>query len=315
MISNIYANNKYDFIDLIFKNKEDLISYLKNAKTSIAFSDEILSSQDVSESRTNFTKTSSYDEAFKLFEYGWYEDFEKFLSLKKQIDKSFPYLIKKSSYFNHMCGNVPNVFNAINNIPLSMRKLYKDDNVQKIITVYYNCSTPWFTTKEQIYMNGLLTLSLIDFFDSLGFRVNLNFFEISVSGNQVLHIDMTFKSPGEKINLQKFYFPFCHPSFLRRIIFRVMETTKELKGSWTMGYGRCMNNDEVKELLKLDENCIFINWPKEMGVEGKNVSDDIQSFLEKISLKNYIKVNDNEYKIYDQYNTLYQNNLYRKRKN
>lgn len=299
MISNVYSNNGYDFYEQRFKNRQDLISYLKNAKTSIAFSSRELASHKNSDGYDEWTKTKSFEEALKLFEYGWYEDFDKFLVQKKQIDKHFPYVAKKKTYHNYVCGSVPNVVNAINNLPLSMRKIYDSNNLQNIITINYNCSYPWFTTQNQIFNNGLLTLSLIDFFDSLGYRVDLRFYDISKTGNQILYIDTILKSSGEKINLQKFYFAFCNPSFLRRIIFRVTETTQGLSSGWTRGYGKCMPTDEIKKILGIDENNIFINWPEQMGVKGKNIEEDIEAFLNTIILGDYIKIDEERFNICD----------------
>lgn len=299
MISNVYSNNEYDFFEQRFKNRQDLISYLKDAKTSISFSSRELVSHKICDYHDEWTKTKSFEEALKLFEYGWYEDFDKFLVQKRQIDKYFPYVAKKKIYHNYVCGSVPNVVNAINNLPLSMRKIYDDNNSQNIITINYNCSYPWFTTQNQIFNNGLLTLSLIDFFDSLGYRVDLRFYEISKTGNQILYIDIILKSSGEKINLQKFYFAFCNPSFLRRLIFRVIETTQGLSSGWTGEYGRCMPTDEIKKILGIDENIIFINWPEQMGVKGENIEEDIEAFLNTIILGDYIKIDEERFNICD----------------
>lgn len=299
MISNVYSNNGYDFFEQSFKNRSDLISYLKNAKTAMAFSSTELSSYKNSADYNEWTKTKSFEEALKLFEYGWYEDFDKFLVQKKQIDRHFPYVAKKKIYHNYICGSVPNVVNVINNLPLSMRKIYDNNNTQNIITINYNCNYPWYTTQNQIFNNGLLTLSLIDFFDSLGYRVDLRFFEISKTGNQILYIDIILKSSGEKINLQKFYFAFCNPSFLRRIIFRVIETTQGLSCDWTSRYGRCMPTDEIKKILGINENNIFINWPEQMGVKGENIEEDIEAFLNTIILGDYIKIDEERFNICD----------------
>lgn len=299
MKSNIYSNNGYDFFEQKFKSRQDLISYLKNAKTSFAFQGIELASHKVSADNTEWTKTKSFEEALKLFECGWYEDFDKFLVQKRQIDKYFPYVSRKKAYHNYVCGGVPNVVNAINNLPLSMRKIYENNNSQNIITIYYNCSYPWFTTQKQIFNNGLLTLSLIDFFDSLGYRVDLRFYEISKTGNQILYTDIILKASGEKINLQKLYFAFCNPSFLRRIAFRVVETTQDLNRQWTFGYGRYMQTKEIKKILRVNENNIFINWPEQMGVKGENIEEDIKAFLNKVILGNYIKVDEERFNICD----------------
>ena len=52
MESNVYSNNKYDFFEQRFKNRQDLISYLKTAKTSITFLSRELISHEVSDHTT-----------------------------------------------------------------------------------------------------------------------------------------------------------------------------------------------------------------------------------------------------------------------
>lgn len=299
MKSYNYSNDGYELFEQKFKSRQDLISYLKNAKTSLVFKFRQIGSYMISESSTEWTKTRSFDEALNLFECGWYQDFDKFLTQKKQIDKYFPYVAKKKSYHNYVCGSVPNVVNAINNLPLSMRKIYDDNHQQNIITIYYNSGYPWVTTQNQIFNNGLLTLSLIDFFDSLGYRVDLKFCVLLKTGNQLLHIDTVLKSAGEKINLQKVYFAFCNPSFARRLMLRVIETTQGLDTQWTCGYGECIQTDEIKKILGINDNNIFINWPAQMGVKGENIEEDIESFLTTVLLKDYIKIDDERYNICD----------------
>ena len=295
MRSKIYSNDEYDIFEQIFMNREDFISYLKSAKITAFFA-----SRPASNSEGNdWYATKSFDEAMKLFEYGWYADFDTFLARKKQIDRYFPYITRKKSYFNNVCGSVPNVVNAINNLPMSMRKIYNNTNTQNIIRINYNCSTSCITSKSQIFNNGLLTLSLIDFFERLNYRIDLNFFEISKLGNQILYVNITLKSPGEKINLQKLYFAFCNPSFLRRLIFRVTETTLGLSREWFRGYGRVMKTEEIRKILGISETNILINGPMNMGVKGQKIEDDINSFIDVLSLGNYVKVNEKEFNIHD----------------
>lgn len=114
-----------------------------------------------------------------------------------------------------------------------------------------------------------------------------------------MFIDIILKSPGERINLQKFYFAFCNPSFLRRLIFRVTETTQGLRNGWISGYGRCMPTNEIKKILGIDKNNIFINWPAEMGVEGKNIEEDIKAFLDATVLGDYIKIDEERFNVFD----------------
>jgi len=133
----------------------------------------------------------------------------------------------------------------------------------------------------------------------MGYRVNLKFYEIAKVGNQILYIDMILKSAGERINLQKFYFAFCNPSFLRRIILRVKETTPGLDRLWRNSYGYCMDKTEIKKILGIEENNIFINWPQQMGVKGENIEEDIENFLNRIILGDYIKIDEERFNICD----------------
>ena len=61
-----------------------------------------------------------------------------------------------------------------------------------------------------------------------------------------------------------------------------------------------MPTDEIKKILGIDENNIFINWPDQMGVKGNNIEEDIESFLNAITLKDYIRLDENKYNICDE---------------
>jgi len=60
-----------------------------------------------------------------------------------------------------------------------------------------------------------------------------------------------------------------------------------------------MPTDEVKKILNISDNNIFINWPEQMGVEGINLESDIRSFLDAIILKDYIKIDEDKYCVCD----------------
>ena len=298
MKKNVYSKDGYRFIDIEFDNRRDFIDYLKTAKTSLTFWGTELASMKISVERFEFTSTTNFNEALILFENGWYEEFENFLNLKKQVDKLMPYVSLKKRFENRVSGFIPNVPNAIRNLPNSMRKTCIVNN-GKSINVYVNSSYPWTVKKEQINHLGVLTLSLLDFLDSIGYRTNLTTFCISESANQILYIKNDLKKAGDGQNLQKYYFPFCHPSYLRRLMFRVNETTSELNKSWLSGYGRIIDIDRMKEVLKLDDNVILISNPYEIGIKGENLKDDIQAFLDYILLGRKLDFDETFYNIID----------------
>ena len=65
-----------------------------------------------------------------------------------------------------------------------------------------------------------------------------------------------------------------------------------------------METEEIKKILKINENNIFINWPEQMGVKGINIEEDIESFLNILILGDYIKIDNERFNICDDKNIL-----------
>lgn len=298
MKKSVYSKDKYRFIDIEFNNRRDFIDYLKKASTSLTFIGQELASMDTSNSGIEFTRTNSFNEALELFENGWYEEFNNFLNLKKQIDKLMPYVSLRRHFENKVYGSSPNVANAIMNLPNSMRKTCTINN-GKEMRIFVNLSYSWLTKKEEIMNLGVLTLSLIDFLENIGYRVNLTSFYIGESGNEMLFVKNDLKKAGDGQNIQKYYFAFCNPSYLRRLIFRVIETTNELGNSWINGYGRILLKDSIKNVLELSDNIIIISNPYEVGIKGKDLKEDIKAFLDYVLLGKKINLDEKNYTIVD----------------
>ncbi len=287
---NNYSQKGYEIFDISFSSKTDLIGYLKITKTSSTWSHQIIESKVENRDRLEFTGVMTFEQAINLFENGWYENFQQFLEAKKSIDKIFPYVIKNFEYKNSINGGIPNIFNAINNIPLNMRKKILEEK-KNIISIYVDASYPYYVSAETIFNYGVIILAFIDFFESLGYRVDLNFFEIAKSGNQVVYIKNRIKEVGEKINLQKVYFPFCHPAYLRRILFRVLETIEGVNKSFINGYGHVLEDTEIREILNLPDSSILFSLFS-CGIEGKDLLKDVQKMIEYIKLGSYVKYDD-----------------------
>jgi len=170
MISKNYSEKSYEMFDISFRGTTDFVNYLKNAQTSSTFSHSTLASLAKKEEYIEFSQTTSMEQAIEMFEYGWGDEFESFLSAKKQLDKIFPYIAKKLVLQNNVVGSIPNVFNAINNIPLTMRKKILEEK-KNIISVCVDASYPWWIKPNQLFNFGAIVLSCIDFFESMGYRV------------------------------------------------------------------------------------------------------------------------------------------------
>lgn len=73
--------------------------------------------------------------------------------------------------------------------------------------------------------------------------------------SQIHYAKFNLKSPGERLNIQKLFFPLCSPSFLRRLVFRLREVTPDITSNWSDSYGQTCNikSDNIVD----DANSMF----------------------------------------------------------
>ena len=277
----------YEFIHYSFDSIWSLVSYLKSAPNNKSFKKYCSETGDF-----DFTGTSSYSEAEQLCSTGGdMSDFEKFMGLKEKLDDSFIEKQTKMVQFNDFIGEVPNVPLYLQGYPLNMIRQEKQEFTEdKIIDIYFNISCPGYTSKNQIYNRGIIALSLIDYLESLGFKVNLHLFELSTSGDQLILYEFNLKEVDEPLDYRTLFFPLTHPSFLRRIIFKLLEKTPEAASYWQDGYGRPASQSLVEKVFNISEgNKIIINDPTEMGIRGDNLEEDMERCISSIGMKDKIE--------------------------
>lgn len=228
-----------------------------------------------------FTKTSSLDEAKDLFRYGCHEDFEKLVELKCTLEKYIKMSRMKTRQYNYYVGYAPDVKAYLEGNPLSM--LNREHPRRRHVDIYYNSAILGNVSTEQIFNRGAITLSLVEILENMGFSVGLYVFTMSSSNDQVHYAKFNLKSPNERLNIQKLFFPLCHPSFLRRLVFRLREETPDIESYWRDGYGRTCNDYMIREIIDLKDNDIVICQPDEMGVLGNNIVDDANSMFDYIN--------------------------------
>ncbi len=248
-----------------------------------------------------FTKTRSYDEAKDLIKYGYHEDFEKLVELKATLEKYIKMSRMKTRQYNYYVGYAPDVKAYLEGNPLSM--LNKETPKRKHVDIYYNSAILGDVSTEQIFNRGAITLSLVEILENMGFSVGLHVFTMSKCNSQVHLAKFSLKEPNERLNIQKLYFPLCHPSFLRRLVFRLREITPDIETAWSDGYGRTCNDYLIREYIDLKDNDIVICQPDEMGVLGHNIVDDANSmfdYINKFEGKDFIldKISTEEVRTY-----------------
>ena len=285
---DVYKKDEYSVYEYRFQSLDSFIEYILNGEINQrAFDAKHLSSLEGS---YRFTKTKSLDEAIRLCKYGWNEDFDRLLSLKTAVDKKFLDSDTSVKRIKGYVGFAPSVPDYLRNNPKHMWKLHRVPN-WNIVQIYVNISCPGFTSTTAIYNRGAIILSIVDALEKAGYAVKLTVFSGSYCDDEVILSYFNIKEESENLNLKKAYFPLCHASFFRRLVFRLREVTP-VKRDWDGGgYGSTFRYQELTELLDLNaDHSIIFTSPSEMGIEGDNLYEDLESTLKKIKFNQYLKL-------------------------
>lgn len=214
----------------------------------------------------SFTKTKSYEEAIELMRNGYTDPLEK---IRRGVETAYKQInVQKTAVKTDIVGYAPCVPNAILGIPKTMINKENAAKKSKVFTIYYSVGGAWSVSADDFIKSGITVLSIINSFETNGYRVALKlvFFNAS-EGDEKAFAYINVKDYRQPIDLKKLTFPFCHPSMLRRIGFRWIETQPEIKNRWDCGYGwsddsKYSYNEMVEVLLKnkfITEKDKFIN--------------------------------------------------------
>lgn len=196
----------------------------------------------------NFTGTHSLKEALELCKYGD-EDLRKYIYEQNLKFDNVDSLNKvRRSTVNDVAGFMPNVPNYVLGIPTNMIRDNRTMISSKVLNVFINISAAWHVNKEDIKRNAAKYVCAINRLEEEGYRCNVYAGSAGERGDRKNLLVVKIKSDKEPMNLAKMAFPLCHPSMLRRLKFKWMETIPIDFGS---GYGQSITNDtEINKLLK-----------------------------------------------------------------
>lgn len=225
--------------------------------------------RDENSSRTgseNFTGSKSYDESVKLIRTGYVdilkdvkEKLTEITRQNKQFDSGFRPMPR-----NNIVGYVPNVPNAIRNIPESMINTNIVPQKRKTLSVVYSIEGNCNETTDFFIKTGTILLAAINTIEKSGVQVKLSVaFMTSQQGNETTCPTVVIKNYGQRFDLQKVCFPLAHPSMLRRIGFKWLETTPQITESgFAYGYGKDPKDLDLLSKTfkeKFGKNTYFLN--------------------------------------------------------
>lgn len=247
-----------------FKSINELIYHNATRKPNRVFNGKKSSSETGDE---RFTKTKNYAEAVDLFKNGYAEPLAQ---IKKGVEVNSKGLIhQKTAVRNDIVGYAPCVPAAIMGIPKSM--INKDNAVKKskIISIIHDATSNCNTSTSTFIRAGIATLSIINSLEASGYRVALSVaFKNSAENKERAFATVNLKDWRQPLDLKKMAFPFCHPSMLRRIGFKWLETTPNLtESNYFYGYGRSLSGtkeyhsivNELKAKKLIGEHDAYIN--------------------------------------------------------
>lgn len=274
-----YQKKDYMIMEYTFDSITEFLDYLDVAPTNTKIWNGCSLKSKTGSS--NFCRTESFEEAVELCKYGYHEDFQRLVGLKISLEKYIKLTSKKNKQYNYYVGYTPDVKAYLDGNPLSM--LNRENPTRRHIDIYYNIGVPWQVTSGQIFNRGAITLNLVEILENMGFSVDLNIFDIGHEDKLIHYAKFNLKKSGERLNIQKLYFPMCHPSFLRRLLFRLEEVTPDITRDFTDGYGHACDDYTTRDVLDLKENDMVICLPSEMCVRGENIIDDANNMFDYIN--------------------------------
>lgn len=222
-----------------------------------------------------FYGTDTYKDACKLLVNGWDEPLKE---LETQLKKSNTFYSKsfKPIPRNAVVGFIPNVPNALRNIPQSMITINRIPQKVKTISIYYSNTASGSTSKKTFVENGIKILNLVNKLESQNIRVNVySVLYYAEKYTDLVFVPVKIKDFRDKLDLKKICFPIAHAAWLRRIGFKWLETAKGLTSTgWPCGYGRCIvDDDDHEKYTKLLIQRKILN-PDDLFFTFYQVSDD-----------------------------------------
>ena len=257
-----------------FDSLEDYLSYLESATTDAAF-ERAQASEAGSE---EFTLTESLERAMELCRFGWHDGFGELVALVERVKRRLDIKIDPNRTFHDYVGFAPDVKAYLEGSPLTM--INKPIVHKPLVHIYMNTSYAGNERADLIYTRGAIVLAAAEALELMGFMVDLRLFEMSFVDKDVHFSEYCLKRPDERVNLQKLYFPLCHPAWVRRLNFRLIETTPDMTEAWAGSYGIPAEVPLIRRVIGLEAGDILVPTIAELKLEGDDVLADAQKLFD-----------------------------------
>jgi hypothetical protein len=178
--------------------------------------------------------TSSFDQAKGLMVSGWSEPLDRIESIRDQVRQRVGLIDGNQFQFDHApYGTRLDVSAYSIGSPLALLQAYEQPDRRKtrFVRLLVDTSVSWSVSKEDIQIRGAAIVALCDALNTLGYSTE-------VWATSSIASEMRKDAPkfvalvpvqgvGEPWDVRSAMFPLAHASFLRRIVFGMMESLDE----------------------------------------------------------------------------------------
>ena len=255
---DVVKNSRERIYNIHFYNMTDLYDYIKSdpkINTKIF-------TRPASTSNKEFYGVS-LAQATEYLLGGYEKGFENFILASKDLkaagmEEENVYRVQRAVY-----GGVPVAHLVAAGVHDCML-VRRPDEEARAINIQFSLSYPAITDESKIINRGLATLFIVQALEEKGYIVNFNAFQISHSQknepkrietkdiDEILYITINLKQPSDLfLNIQKCYYPIRGKEFLRRILFRVLESSDVTDRTWGENYGRSKEKKCRKSIMRI----------------------------------------------------------------
>jgi len=282
----LYNNNQYTLYLARFKGLHDLYNYLKSDPKINKKVFRELASITGEEDFAGKPYKEAVEDLISVIDPGY----DEFLKLQGNINKAIKLDVHKYKTVKTVSGGRLNIPAYSAGVPFCYETEEKISK-PKFIRINVSLSYGWTTSSKQVYNRTVILTNIVKALEASGYSVDVKTFELSHNENEIIHVSVDVKRHGERINMQTLYKSLCHREFLRRILFRVLETL-DVKSDWSDGYGYTCSEEMTRNILKINKNDLYFDTPIRMGIRGNDLSEDFEKTLNILNLSDKFDVEE-----------------------
>lgn len=271
------------------KSKTELLSYLEKIK---------LYDKDYSENREKFPtiigkpyEKMTLRQMYTVFPatFNGLKEVHEYLTNNPKINRVVFYNLQSEFEPELSLKSYEDVLNELVDNEESIPGNQEEDVFNDTINLYVNIAYKSRITAKQAENYTQFLLSVINKLKEQGYKVNIVGTAVIRLDNEIIDITINLNDKNQDKNIQELCKITSTLNFMRKIVFRIMETIKVLNPYWFDTYGTPLDNTKLKEIKGLTDNDLYIPGPESLEIEGNNLEDDIEKANNNLDLDKYLK--------------------------